>query len=265
MSAFFSKKSAFFAKNSTLIKTNYASRIWLPDCSKLAVNWKNDNGVTFFTHGVIVKLFWRCFVFLVKLVTSPSFMSMSSLVLELWHIPFIKDWPEIRKSEIPPSEFCPVPGDWGEEEIPNLAQTCLIRCCWILQNARVTAFTVSELFRENQQNGGSLKLPRSVPKLGLSRIFSHGTKSRIFKNFKDVFSGLRHFLAAESFLKMMKNAFYFTSEALFFLKIFNFMSWLFGQVAKRLHKKDKVNSKSYDVTAWLTNSCNTHIALYLKK
>ena len=111
---FFPKKSVFFAKNSTLIKTDYASGIWLPDCSKLAVNWKNDNDVTFFKHDVIVNFFWRCFVFLVKLVTGPCFMSMSSLVLELRHIPFIKDWPEIRKSEIPPSEFCPIPGHWGE-------------------------------------------------------------------------------------------------------------------------------------------------------
>ena len=37
-------------------------------------------------------------------------------------------------------------------------------------------------------------------------------------------SGLRQFLATESPLKMMKNAFYFTRKALFVLKIFRFMS-----------------------------------------
>ena len=37
-------------------------------------------------------------------------------------------------------------------------------------------------------------------------------------------SGLRQFLATESPLKIMKNAFYFTSKALFVLKIFNFLS-----------------------------------------
>ena len=31
---------------------------------------------------------------------------------------------------------------------------------------------------------------------------------------------------------MMKNAFYFTLKALFFLKIFKFLSLLFGQVEK---------------------------------
>ena len=57
------------------------------------------------------------------------------------------------KSEILPSELCPISGDWGEQGIPNLARTSLIKCYWFLQNARVTAFTVSELLRENQQGG----------------------------------------------------------------------------------------------------------------
>ena len=95
--------------------------------------------------------FFEFFLFLLSiLVTGPSFMSMSSLVLELWQFSFIKDWPEIRKSEIPPSEFCLISGDWGKLGIPNLARRFLMKCYWILQNARVTAFTVSELFRENQ-------------------------------------------------------------------------------------------------------------------
>ena len=63
---------------------------------------------------------------------------------------------------------------------------------------------------------------------------------------------------------MVKNAFYFTSKVLFVLKIFRFLSWLFGHVAKRFDKKDNVNFKFYDVTVWLTNNCNTHIAQYLE-
>ena len=42
--------------------------------------------------------------------------------------------------------------------------------------------------------------------------------------FKGTLSGLRQFLAIKSQLKMMKNAFYFTSKALFVLKIFKFLS-----------------------------------------
>ena len=82
---------------------------------------------------------------------------------------------------------------------------------------------------------------------------------------KGALSGLRHFLANESPLKIMKNAFYFTSKALFVLKILKFFSWLFSHVAKRLDKEDKINFKFYDVTAWLTNNCDTHIAQTLEK
>ena len=63
---------------------------------------------------------------------------------------------------------------------------------------------------------------------------------------------------------MMKNAFYFTSKARFVLKAFKFLCSLIDHVAKRLDKKDKVNFKFYDVTAWVTNNCNTHIAQYLE-
>ena len=41
---------------------------------------------------------------------------------------------------------------------------------------------------------------------------------------KDALSGLTKFLGIESPLKMMKNAFYFTLETLFVLKIFKFLS-----------------------------------------
>ena len=63
-----------------------------------------------------------------SLVTGPSFMSISSLVLELWQFTFIKDWPEIQKSEIPPSEFCPISGDWGKLGVPNIARMSLMNC-----------------------------------------------------------------------------------------------------------------------------------------
>ena len=77
---------------------------------------------------------------------------------------------------------------------------------------------------------------------------------------KGALSDLRQFLATEVPLTMAKNTFCFTSKALFVLKIFRFLSWLFGQVSKRLDEKDKVNFKFYDITAWLANNRNTHIA-----
>ena len=54
------------------------------------------------------------------------------------------------------------------------------------------------------------------------------------KNFKVAPSGLRKFLATESPLKVMKDALYFTSKALFFLKIFKFLPGLFWNLSKRL-------------------------------
>ena len=54
-------------------------------------------------------------------------------------------------------------------------------------------------------------------------------------------------------------------------KLFSFSRYLtlcldfFGRVAKRLYYMDKINLKIYDVTAWLTNICKTHIAQYLEK
>ena len=104
--------------------------------------------------------------FLSILVTAPSFMSISSMVLELWQFCFLRDWPEIQKSEISPSDFCPVSRDWCELLIPNLVQMSLIECYWMLQNVRVTAFTMFELFRENQLGeGGKVTPPHPFPLL----------------------------------------------------------------------------------------------------
>ena len=95
---------------------------------------------------------------LLILATVPRFTSISSLVLELWQFSFVRNWPEIRKSEIPRKypEFCQISGssEVSKLGIPNLARTCLIKCYLMLQNARVTAFIISELLRETQHGGG---------------------------------------------------------------------------------------------------------------
>ena len=119
------------------------SGIWLLDCSKLAINWKNDNDVTISDMTSPSNFFDVVFFLLWVLVTGLSFMSISSLFLELWQFSVIRDWPDIWKSEIPPSEFCPISGDWDKLRIPDLAWMSLITCYWMLQNARATVFTVS--------------------------------------------------------------------------------------------------------------------------
>ena len=116
-----------------------------------------------------------------SLVTGPSFMSLSSLFLELWQFSFIRDWPEIRKSEILPSEFCPISGDWVGLWIPNLARMSLIECYWMLQNSRVTAFTIFELLRGNHLRGVKLLLPATQirVKTHFSGIIRFSSRSRL--------------------------------------------------------------------------------------
>ena len=157
-----------------------------------ALNWAKIQKVTMtsqFSDMTSSNVFDVFLFLLSSLVTGPSFMSVSSLVLESWQFLFIRDWPEIRKSEIPPSEFCPISGDWGELWIPNLARMSLIECYWMLQKSRVTALTVFELLRENQLGGGSKITSPSPRRLGLSelKVNQNISYSQIFK----ISSGLR--------------------------------------------------------------------------
>ena len=78
--------------------------------------------------------------------------------------------------------------------------------------------------------------------------------------FKGPISGVRQFLTTESLLQMMKNVFSFLLKALFVLKMFTFLSWLFDYAEKRLDKKIKVNLKIYEVTDWTANNYNIHFA-----
>ena len=108
-----------------------------------------------------------------NLVTGQNFMSISSLVMELWQFSFMRDWQEILKSEIQPSEFFPISGDWGKLWVPNLARMSLTEFYWMLQNSRVTAFAVLELLRENQLGRSKITAPPTTPRLGLKDVYAH--------------------------------------------------------------------------------------------
>ena len=92
----------------------------------------------------VLEIVWKCprYEKCPRRIYLPLLIRPESGVLELWQFCFIRDWQEIRKSEIPPSEFFPISADWNELGIPKLARMSLIKCYWMLQNARVTAFTV---------------------------------------------------------------------------------------------------------------------------
>ena len=139
--------------------TDHASRIRLQECSKLALHWKNGSDVQF-ADMTSYSSFFDIAVFLLSgFGTGPSFMAISLLGMALWQFLFITEWPKIWKSEILLSEFCPISGDRGELGIPKFGRMFLMTSYWMLQNCRVTAFTVSELIRENQQ--GSKNTPPS--------------------------------------------------------------------------------------------------------
>ena len=152
-----------------------------------------------------------------SLVTGPSFMSISSLVLELWQFSFIRDWPEIRKSEIPPSELCPISGDWGKLWILNLARISLIDCYWMLQNSRITAYTDFELLRENQ----------------LGRLVTHEA-THIYTKFIINNHALLHLWWRENLLKHPKVSKYYDKDCILNLFVL-FMSLLTAPFIKSTH------------------------------
>ena len=62
--------------------------------------------------------------------------------------------------------------------------------------------------------------------LMLFKLIFRSNTCQTLSFFKGALSDLRQFLATESLLKMMKNAFYFTLKAFFLLKKFKFLSVL---------------------------------------
>ena len=97
------------------------------------------------------KCFWRCFFGLVKFIYRSKFHANITTGSEVMIIFFVRNWPEIWKSEQPPSEFCTISGDWDDSGLLNLTRMFLMKCYWKLHNTRGLAFTVCELLRENQQ------------------------------------------------------------------------------------------------------------------
>ena len=126
-------------------------------CSELARHWENDNNVTICRHDAILKILWCCRVSLIKFSYWSSFMSLSFLVLELWQFLFIRDWQEIGKSKILLSGF-----RLGRVKDTNFIAMSRMKCCWMLQNARVTIFTVWVI---NGKPTCWLRLPTPLPKI----------------------------------------------------------------------------------------------------
>ena len=128
--------------------TNHAFGIRLTTCSILVINQKNDNDVTISRKVVIAEIFWRCRVSSVMFSYWSKFhvnMIIGSRVMTIFLYKRLTKKPEIGNTPV-----------WvllniGRQEWvrdTELAKMSLRNCYWMLQNATVTAVTVSELLRE---------------------------------------------------------------------------------------------------------------------
>ena len=127
---------------------------------RTAPNWPKIRKMTMtsqFSDMTSTSNFFDVVLFLLSsLVTGPSFMSISSLALELWQFSFIRDWPEIRKLEITTSEFLPISWHWGELWIPNLARMYRI----LLNAAKFQGYRFYRFWViKGKPTGGRVKLP----------------------------------------------------------------------------------------------------------
>ena len=105
--------------------TGYVSEMRLPDCSKLALNLKNDKNFIICRNGIIL-------IFLALFCFSCHVQGLSQVSCQyphwFWKYDncFIRAWPEIRKLENL-KKFCPIFGDCEELRIPNVTLMFLIK------------------------------------------------------------------------------------------------------------------------------------------
>ena len=138
--------------NKNVSLTDYAPGFQLPDCSKLAKNWKNDYIVIIFRHAIIAKFFWHCFVSLVRLSYWSKFhvnIITGSGVMTIFFYEGLARNPEIGNTSV-----WVLPNNRrlrrvrGAKFGTNVSNKMLL----MLKNARVAAFTVSE-FKEKRTWG----------------------------------------------------------------------------------------------------------------
>ena len=187
-----------------------------PDCCKLAKNPKYDNDVTILRYGVIVKIFWHCFVSLVTFSYWSKFhvniITGHGIKTIFFYKGLTRNW-EIGNNPA----FCPISGDWGKLWILNLARISAIDCYWMLQNSRVTAYTDFELLRENQ----------------LGRLVTHEA-THIYTKFIINNHALLHLWWRENLLKHPKVSKYYDKDCILNLFV-PFMSLLTAPFIKSTH------------------------------
>ena len=107
---------------------------------RIAINWKQDNDVTICWHDIIINFTWCCHVSLINFSHWSKFHVNIITGSGVMTISIYKALTRNLEIGIPPPEFCPNSGDWGELGIPHSARMSLIKCYWMLQNVRVNSF-----------------------------------------------------------------------------------------------------------------------------
>ena len=132
--------------NEKISFTDHASQIRLPDCSKLAVNWKNCNDVTIFWHDVMVN-FLTFFFFLVNFSYWSKFHVNIITGSRVMTISFYKEL--TRNSKIGNTPVLILPNIWRLGQVtntkfgPNVSNKMLLNTskyqgysvyrCWVIK------------------------------------------------------------------------------------------------------------------------------------
>ena len=103
-----------------------------------------------YSHDATLKFFWRCFI---SLVTFSYWSKFHVNIITGSRVSFYKGLTRNPKIRNTLTEFCTISGDWHEVGIPNLAWMSLVEFYRMMLNARVTAFTISELLRGKPTRG----------------------------------------------------------------------------------------------------------------
>ena len=124
--------------------------------TKSAMKWQNDNNVIICQHDVTINYFNAIAFLFSCLDNGPSFISISSLVLQLRKFLFIRDL--TRNLQI---KISPISGDWSEWAIPNLYWTSLMKSYYMLQSSEVITF----------RNTNRASHPLPLPGLDLKQMY----------------------------------------------------------------------------------------------
>ena len=167
ISASFCKKSEFFDQNNTYTQSNNVRVLLekkrLPDCSKLAINWKNGNDVTIFGHDIIVKLFRRGFVSVVKFSYWSKFhlnIFTGSGVITIFFCTGLT-----RNAKIGNTPVCILPNIWKLGRVGNTKFGTKVSNKMLLNAAKCQGYSCDHFWViKGKPTGGGVKLlPPTLP------------------------------------------------------------------------------------------------------